>query len=93
MKEVLYYMKPKNLILYLMGKGHLQFLSDQTFIKIKYRLSLGKKLNLKNPQTFNEKLQWLKLNDRKPEYTNMVDKYAVKEYIKERSAFISVKIV
>lgn len=37
--------------------------------------------DLKNPQTFNEKLQWLKLYDRRPEYTKMVDKYAVKRYI------------
>ena len=38
-------------------------------------------LNLDNPQTFNEKLQWLKLYNRKPEYTMMVDKYAVKDYV------------
>lgn len=42
---------------------------------------MGKKLNLKNPQTYNEKLQWLKLYDRKPEYIKMVDKYEVKEYV------------
>ncbi len=45
---------------------------------------MGKKLNLKEPQTFNEKLQWLKLYDRRPEYTTMVDKYAVKEYVAEK---------
>ena len=42
---------------------------------------MHKKLNLNNPKTFNEKLQWLKLYNRKPEYTTMVDKYAVKEYV------------
>ena len=42
---------------------------------------MGKKLNLKNPQTFNEKLQWLKLYDRKPIYTTMVDKYEVKQFV------------
>lgn len=41
----------------------------------------GKKLNLNDPRTFNEKLQWLKLYNRKPEYTMMVDKYAVRKYI------------
>ena len=46
-----------------------------------YWLHLGKKLNLKNPKTFNEKLQWLKLYNHKPEYTIMVDKVKVKEYI------------
>ena len=42
---------------------------------------MGKMLHLKNPQTFSEKIQWLKLYNRKPEYTMMVDKYAVKEYV------------
>lgn len=42
---------------------------------------MRKKLNLENPETFNEKLQWLKLYDRKPEYSKMVDKYEVKEYV------------
>ncbi len=50
-------------------------------LKVVYRYKMGKKLNLKNPKTFSEKLQWLKLYDRKPEYTNMVDKYAVKKYV------------
>lgn len=45
---------------------------------------MGKKLDLKNPQTFNEKLQWLKLYDRCPEYTTMVDKYAVKQWVADR---------
>ena len=55
---------------------------EKSFLKIKYRLNMGKKLNLKTPQTFNEKLQWLKLYNRKPEMTMMADKYAVREYIK-----------
>ena len=44
---------------------------------------MKKKLNLKTPQTFNEKIQWLKLYDRNPEYTKMVDKYEVRKYIAE----------
>ena len=43
---------------------------------------MGYKLDLDNPKTFNEKLQWLKLYNRNPEYSQMVDKYAVKEYVK-----------
>lgn len=42
---------------------------------------MGKKLNLKNPRTFTEKIQWLKLYNRKPEYTQMVDKAMVKDYV------------
>ena len=45
---------------------------------------MGYRLNLNNPQTFSEKLQWLKLYDRRPEYTTMVDKYAVKKYVSEQ---------
>lgn len=56
-------------------------LSDPMYLKIAFRCSMRKQLNLKNSRTFNEKLQWLKLYNRKPEYTMMVDKYAVREYI------------
>ncbi len=54
---------------------------DKLFLKCHYRSVMGKKLNLKNPQTFNEKIQWLKLYDRNPEYTVLVDKVAVKDYV------------
>lgn len=54
---------------------------DRKYISRKFEATLGYPLNLDNPQTFNEKLQWLKLYDRKPIYTTMVDKYAVKEYV------------
>ena len=55
--------------------------SDELYLKIVYWLSVGKKLNLKEPKTFTEKLQWLKLYNRKPEYTIMVDKVKAKEYV------------
>lgn len=55
--------------------------SDKFYVRCLYREEFDKKLNLKNPQTFNEKLQWLKLYDRNPKYTKMVDKYEVKEYV------------
>lgn len=56
-------------------------LSDRMFLKIQFRLKMGYPLDLDNPQTFNEKLQWLKLYNRKPEYTKLVDKYEVKQYV------------
>ena len=62
----------------------LNYLPDEAYLKLKYRIRMGKKLNLKNPRTFNEKLQWLKLHDRKPEYTTMVDKAAVKALVAEK---------
>jgi hypothetical protein len=56
---------------------------DKLFLHCQYRYFTGEKLNLKEPSNFNEKLQWLKLYDRKPEYTRWADKYAVKQYIRE----------
>lgn len=66
----------------LMHSRLMQIFPDKAFLKMAYRTYLRKKLNLDNPTTFNEKLQWLKLNDRKPEYTVYVDKYLVREHIK-----------
>lgn len=57
------------------------YCSDERFLKKKFKLIFGYELNLENPQTFNEKLQWLKLHDRNSLYTIMVDKYKVKEYV------------
>ena len=54
------------------------------FIKNKIQTKDDGKLNLNNPKTFNEKLQWLKLNGRKPEYTIMADKYEVRQYVAEK---------
>lgn len=56
-------------------------LSDEALIKLVFRARLGYKLDLNNPKTFNEKIQWLKLYNRKPEYTAMVDKFEVKRII------------
>lgn len=54
---------------------------DKLFLKISFILKIGRKLNLENPQTFNEKLQWLKLYNRNPQYTQMVDKVEAKHYV------------
>lgn len=66
-------------------KSLLRHCSDKTFIKIKW---LGRRmpyrLNLCNPRTFNEKLQWIKFYDHNPLYTTLVDKYRMKDYVMER---------
>ena len=56
-------------------------LPDEEFLKKYYRAVFHRELNLNDPKTFNEKLQWLKLYNRKPEYTVMVDKYKVRKYV------------
>lgn len=57
---------------------------DDCYIRLLYGLTTGKKLNLSNPQLFKEKIQWLKLYNRNPLFTQMVDKYSVKAYVAER---------
>lgn len=71
----------KKTLLFCCNHGILNFLNDESYLKLKYWIKFDKKLNLKNPQTMSEKLQWLKLYDRKDLYTTMVDKVACKEYI------------
>lgn len=63
--------------------GFLNFLPDKMYLSILYYAVMGKSINWNNPQTFNEKLQWLKLYDRNSLYTMMVDKYAVRKYISQ----------
>lgn len=81
-KVMSYIKNPAKIIYYLGLKGRMKFIPDWLYLKIIYRANFGKKLNLRHPKTFNEKIQWLKLYDRKPEYIRMVDKYKVRKYIK-----------
>lgn len=74
---------PKKLFLYFLNKRIFYLLPSKNFLKIKFRLKLDYKLCLKNPETFNEKLQWLKLYDKNPRYTNLVDKYQVRGIVEE----------
>lgn len=62
----------------------LWFLSDESFIKLVYRLRMGRRLDLENPTRFNEKIQWLKLNDHRPIYTSMADKVAMRRFVEDR---------
>ena len=74
----------KRIVLALNSRGFFNGLSDKAYLKLMFRTKMGKKLDLKHPKTFSEKLQWLKLYDRKPQYTDMVDKYEAKRYVAER---------
>ncbi len=73
--------RPKNIILSMLYRNYFFFLPDKMFLKLRYRLVFDKKLNLKTPKLFNEKIQWLKLYDRKDIYTMMVDKIEAKKYV------------
>ena len=72
---------PSRLFLTLGHREFLNWIDDKTYLKIAYRICMKKKLNLDNPKTFNEKLQWLKLYDRKSIYSEFVDKYEVRKHI------------
>lgn len=72
---------PWSLFSFLAYKGLMNWVPDETYLKLMFRARMGKRLNLKNPQTFSEKLQWLKLYERNPLYTVMVDKVKAKEYV------------
>ncbi len=74
----------KYAVLSLANHKLLHWLPDKPYVKLLYWANIGKRLRLKKPQTFNEKLQWLKLYDRKLEYTQMVDKYEAKKYVAGR---------
>lgn len=64
-----------------MKYGFYDRLSDEEYLKIRFRYKLDQELDLEDPKTFNEKIQWLKIHDHNPAYTEMVDKLAVKKYI------------
>ena len=61
-----------------------KFIPDRMVLRVYYRLRFHRRLNLDNPKTFNEKLLWLTLYDRRPEYVRMVDKYEAKNWIREK---------
>lgn len=75
---------PLKLIKPLGSRGLLNWLPDEIYLKFVFKACLNKKLNLTNPQTYNEKLQWLKINYRDPLYPKIVDKYEVRTFIKKQ---------
>lgn len=74
---------PRRLFILLGRKGFFNWLNDRQYLRIAFRCKMGKPLNLDNPTTYNEKLQWLKLNDRQERYIDLVDKYTVRQIIAE----------
>ncbi len=81
MKDIIEYIKHPSLLLYYLDKCKIIRIEDKLYLKLLYKKIFKKELNLENPQTFNEKLQWLKLYDRNDLYTIMVDKYEAKKYV------------
>ena len=65
------------------ARGYLGWIPSPVYLKLLYRSELGKKLDLKHPTSFNEKLQWLKLHDKNPDYGVYADKYAVRAHVEK----------
>ena len=74
---------PRKIFIYMNSAHLLNGLPDEAFLRLLWKARFGTKLNLDHPKTFNEKMQWLKLYDRNPLHTRMVDKYAVKPFVSE----------
>ena len=75
------YIKKPSILFSALLRDYGIWIPDKWYLQLFYLFNTGKLLNLKKPQSFCEKIQWLKLYDRRPEYTMMVDKYAVKDYV------------
>ncbi|CYU77573.1 glycosyltransferase [Streptococcus suis] len=86
-------MKCKRDLYYLLGKllisfsDFFKFIPDEKYLSIVYRGYTGNILDLNNPKGFNEKLQWLKINDRDEKYTQLVDKFEVKNKVSKLLGF------
>lgn len=74
----------KKIISFLKQRGFFNWMDDSTYLKMTYWEIMDRKLDLVHPRTFNEKLQWLKVNDHNPLYTKLVDKYEVKKYVSDK---------
>ena len=81
MQSLSFYLKHGKTAANVFLNRYCRWMPDEMYLRIKFRLYMGYKLDLKNPKTFHEKLQWLKLYDRRPEYVVMVDKVKAKEYV------------
>lgn len=76
--------RPQLLFLTLGHREWFNWMSDEQYLKIAFWARMGKWPNIEHPQTFSEKLQWMKLHDRNPLYTKLVDKYEVKPLVAEK---------
>lgn len=84
MRLKLYLKNPFRLYTVFSSKGWCNWIPDRLHIKLEFRAHLGKWPNLDDPKSYSEKIQWLKLYHRKPEYTKIVDKVQVRDYIAEK---------
>lgn len=84
-QKIIYALKnPRLVALHFLSDKFWRKMDDESFLKFQYKAWTKKTLHLNPPKTFNEKIQWLKLYDRKLVYTKLVDKYEVRKVIQEK---------
>lgn len=74
-------MTPRRFVVALAGNGFFRWMDDERYLKMVSRFDSGARIDLNNPRTFTEKINWLKLHDHQERYTEMVDKLLAKEYV------------
>lgn len=79
-----HYLSNPNLVILAISTRFLKWLPDEIYLRLLYFGHFARPLNLKNPQRFTEKLQWLKLYNRNPQYNKLVDKIEVKKIVAEK---------
>lgn len=84
MEPIVYYLKNPLLFIETLVRKFMSWLPDKAYLSIIYRCRMGSWINWNNPQTFTQFLQWLKLYDRKTEYSSMVDKVEVKKLVTDK---------
>lgn len=75
---------PKLILSYIISTKYFNRVPDKAYLEMKYRIKMNKKLDFEKVKSFNDKLQWLKLYDRKDDYPYLVDKYHVRKFVKEK---------
>lgn len=76
--------RPQLLFLTLGHRGFFNWMNDSLYIKIAFWAKMGYFPDLNNPESYNEKIQWLKLNFRDSKYPKLVDKYDVRNYVESK---------
>jgi len=80
-----FFLAPRRLVMHILKWRIARVIPDSLFLSCKYQMNFGKKLNLVHPKLYNEKIQWLKIHDHNPLYTQIADKLEVRKIISEKA--------
>jgi len=83
-KFIFYLSHPRDMVIRILQRNASHFKDDASYLKLMYLISFGRKLNLENPVSFNEKLNWMKMHYHNPVMHLMADKYEVKGFVADK---------